>query len=422
MNKALPGRDPKNAVAFKKSCLLLLFFAALSHYAMAIGFLLPNQDATAIGRGNAFTATADNPSAIYYNPAGISQLPGLNIQLGELNYLGINTYYHSTAGANTTSYFHIIPVPQMYLTYAPTNLPLTFGLGVYSPFGLGVDWPANSGIRSLAIQSKLTYLTVNPVISWQVVKSLSVAVGPTFNYAQVEFSRGLFTQNDYFDFSGDGFSYGLTAGALWHPLDQLSFGVNYRLASTTDFRGSSAYVPAPGAPSESAGTSANVPFPQTVTLGISYRPTSKWNLEADVDYINWSPLQTVGLSGTHNLPFIGQALGGSDLPLSLNWHDSWQYKFGVTRYLENGWFVSAGYFFSTDTASAANFTPAIPDTSLHVGSLGFGRDGEHWSWAVAGQIIAGAARAIAEIPNSQVGGGTYRLFVPALSVSAGYHF
>ena len=49
---------------------------SLSENSYAIGFLLPNQDATAIGRGNAFAATADNPSAIYYNPAGISQLPG----------------------------------------------------------------------------------------------------------------------------------------------------------------------------------------------------------------------------------------------------------------------------------------------------------------------------------------------------------
>ena len=40
--------------------------------ARADGFRLPNQDPEAIARGNAFTATADNPSAIYYNPAGIT--------------------------------------------------------------------------------------------------------------------------------------------------------------------------------------------------------------------------------------------------------------------------------------------------------------------------------------------------------------
>src|ERR1017187_10422746 len=50
--------------------------------ANADGFRLPNQDPDAIARGNAFVATADNPSAIYYNPAGITQLEGQNIRAG----------------------------------------------------------------------------------------------------------------------------------------------------------------------------------------------------------------------------------------------------------------------------------------------------------------------------------------------------
>src|SRR5687768_12191734 len=40
----------------------------------ALGIRIADQDARATARGNAFTATADNPSAIYYNPAGITQL------------------------------------------------------------------------------------------------------------------------------------------------------------------------------------------------------------------------------------------------------------------------------------------------------------------------------------------------------------
>src|SRR5690349_6525965 len=48
----------------------------------ATGFRLPDQDAFATGRGEAFVATADNPSAIYYNPAGISQLEGQNVRGG----------------------------------------------------------------------------------------------------------------------------------------------------------------------------------------------------------------------------------------------------------------------------------------------------------------------------------------------------
>jgi long-chain fatty acid transport protein len=49
-----------------------------STIAFADGFRLPDQDAFATARGEAFAATADNASAIYYNPAGITQLEGWN--------------------------------------------------------------------------------------------------------------------------------------------------------------------------------------------------------------------------------------------------------------------------------------------------------------------------------------------------------
>jgi len=48
----------------------------------ADGFRLPDQDAFATARGEAFATTADNASAIYYNPAGISQLKGGNFRGG----------------------------------------------------------------------------------------------------------------------------------------------------------------------------------------------------------------------------------------------------------------------------------------------------------------------------------------------------
>src|SRR5690349_20909073 len=56
-----------------------LFLAADSS---AIGFRQPNQDPEAIARGNAFVATADNPSAIYYYPARITQLEGQQVRVG----------------------------------------------------------------------------------------------------------------------------------------------------------------------------------------------------------------------------------------------------------------------------------------------------------------------------------------------------
>ncbi|MBW8864633.1 MAG: outer membrane protein transport protein, partial [Verrucomicrobia bacterium] len=383
--------------------------------ARAIGFLIPNQDATAIGRGNAFTATADNPSAIYYNPAGITQIPGTELQVGDLNYMGLNMRYKPDAAGQPSEHtrFEVIPVPQVYFTKSLKDIPLSFGVGVYAPFGLGVKWPEGSAIRESALESKLTFITLNPVIAYKVLPSLSIAAGPTINYAQIKFTRGLFSPTDYFRFVGDDFAYGMTAGILWQPYEQWSFGTSYRLATTMDFGGHSSYAPVKGGPGAYVPTTASVPFPQIVSGGISYRPTPKWNVEVGVDYINWDSLNTVKLQGT-------SAIFGIDLPLQLDWHDSWQYKIGVTRYFDNGWYVSAGYFFTSDTSSINHFTPAVPDTDLHVPSIGFGRNGEHWHWAVAGQLIVGPQRQIKG--SSSAPDGKYQLISPTLSVAVGYKF
>ena len=59
---------------------VILMFAAAS--ANAGGFRLPEAGAKAMGMGFAFTAQANDPSAIYFNPAGITQLEGQNVMVG----------------------------------------------------------------------------------------------------------------------------------------------------------------------------------------------------------------------------------------------------------------------------------------------------------------------------------------------------
>jgi long-chain fatty acid transport protein len=384
---------------------------------LAIGFRIPNQDAEAIARGNAFAATADNPSAIYYNPAGIPQLPGQNFQVGLLNYFGLNTHYDSASGGSSDTRFEVLPVPQIYYTVSPKELPLSFGFGIYAPFGLGVKWPQDSGFRSIAINSKLQYLTVNPVVAWKIHPALSIGIGPTINYSEIEFSRGLTSATDMLKFKGNDFDFGFNAGILWQPHRQWSFGANYRSATTMNYEGDTKYNPGVSIPS--AETTARIPFPQIASAGVSFRPTTNWNIEVDVDWSDWSTINTVVFKGT-------SAIFGSDLPLQLNWHQSWLYELGITRSFGDGWYASVGYYFCGDTTPSKYFTPAVPDTDLHVGSIGFGHKGDRWSWAIAGQIIAGPKREISDSQTNPFTGetanGKYQLFIPTLSLSAGYRF
>ena len=69
--------------------------ASLASKASANGFRLLDQDAFATARGEAFVATADNASAVYYNPAGITQLDGNNLRSG-IYGIYVNADYRPT--------------------------------------------------------------------------------------------------------------------------------------------------------------------------------------------------------------------------------------------------------------------------------------------------------------------------------------
>ena len=124
--------------------------------ALGNGPRLPDQDAFATARGEAFAATADNASAIYYNPAGISQLEGFNFRAGIYGiYLPMS--YKSPSGRTFDNEKDLQAAPQLFGTYKPEGSPITFGLGVYAPFGLGLKWAQDSGFRTVGTESQLTY-------------------------------------------------------------------------------------------------------------------------------------------------------------------------------------------------------------------------------------------------------------------------
>ncbi|MDB6016200.1 MAG: Membrane protein involved in aromatic hydrocarbon degradation [Pedosphaera sp.] len=377
--------------------------------AQALGFRIPNQDAEAIARGNAFAATADNPSAIYYNPAGITQLEGANAQFG-VHALSINSFYESPSGSSSRTRFGVAPVPEFYYTYSPKNQPIAFGLGIFAPYGLAVKWPEDTGFRTKAIDGSLTYVTINPVVAWRVCDHLSVAAGPTFNYSQVSLRQGIVTPGDEFRFKGDGTAFGFTCGVLWQPLEKWSFGAKYHSSTSVNYEGSAHTVGTGfGVPTATTDSSGKLPFAQFASGGVSYRPNTNWNIEADIDWTDWGSLDTVTFNNT--------PLG--NVPFPLNWKTSYLLELGATRYLDNGYFVSAGYFFSQNSTTERDFNPVVPDTDLHVGSVGFGHKGLRWGWTVAAQIITGPERTI---NNGTVASGEYHWLNGSLDFSVRYHF
>jgi long-chain fatty acid transport protein len=418
-------------IGFTTACFLSIAVTST----LAGGFDLPDQDAFAVARGLAVVATADNPSAIFYNPAGLTQLTGNHLEAGVYG-IYLDPQYTRPGGGNT---FHnqdpFGGIPQLYYVHGNEKQTFAYGLGIYAPSGLNVHWEDNTGFRTLGTQGSLEQIAINPVVSFKLLPSLSIGGGLSANYANLDLRQGILWPGqpyDRFRFQGDGWGLAGNLGLRWQPMDKLAFGASLHTGMKINLEGyTSAYnnvaTPLAQPPyyyptfTTSASAKADFQFPLKAEAGMSYRPTTNWNVEFDVDYTDWSSMGTVTIQQSHAFP----PLFPQNIPLPLQWQSSWYYELGATRYFDNGWHVSGGYIFNQNAVPDAHYTTVVADEDRHFFSVGVGRTGKQFDFDVAYQFGYGPDRTVSgSTPSAsgQTANGTYGFISHAVAVSVGWHF
>jgi long-chain fatty acid transport protein len=413
---------------------VLMVCAPLS--VQANGMRLVSQDAFAAARGEAFVATANNPAAIYYNPAGITQLEGDNLRAGATILYFDPTFRPPSDQRNSDTTYDIqnneAIAPQVYYTHSWESSPVSAGVGLYAPYGASVTWPQDTGFRTLAVEGSLMYLRVNPVVALELAPGFSVAGGVMIDYSSLTQRQGIRPNSrrydDYFQFRGDGWGLGFNFGLLWEINEKFSFGATFRSMTTVQYKGETEVVLPPIQRTPwTTGAQSEYNYPLTAVFGLSYRPTPRWNLEVNLDYTDWSSLDTVTLYQDEAPP----ARLPQTVPINLEWKASWMYEFGVTHYLENGWQFSAGYFFNQNSVPDDYYAPLVADLDRHFFSVGTGYHGEGWTFDIAYQFGYGPPRTVTDsvapsralqIFGGQNGDGTYEWISHAVLVSVGLEF
>lgn len=352
-------------------------------------------DAQATARGNAFTATADNPSAVFYNAAGLTQLEGTelrsNAYLVSLNY----DYSGAFGSAKTDDDWQLIP--SFFAAHKFEDKPYAIGFGMYAPFGLGIDWGKDAPFAPVAYNAELAYIKYHVVFAWQVTDTLSIGFGPSYDDGHLE----LKSTGPLGSFEGDDETIGYSVSILWQPSEKHSFGLNYQAATKLELEGKSSVFGA---------TDSRFVFPESIVAGYSYRPNEKWNIEFNLDWTNWDKVDDLKLTSdiiTVSVP--------------LEWESGFIWELGATRYFDNGWHASAGYTYVENVVPDGAFTPIVADADRHYIQLGVGRDYENVSWQLSYQFT--------HAPDREVSGnatvlpdGKYDLESQGISFSLSYRF
>jgi long-chain fatty acid transport protein len=281
----------------------------------------------------------------------------------------------------------------------------------------------------VAIDGSLTYLTINPVVSVKVLPSLSLGGGVMVNYANMSMEQGLSSfqhpLTNYFGFSGNGWSLGYNLGLLWQPYEKVSIGASFRSSATVTLDGRTEYEQQPFISATNQSAKADFTFPLSAIVGISYRPTPKWNLEFDADYTDWSSFGTTTIYQSDTSPGVAK-----NIPMILDWQASWMYELGATRYFGNGWQASAGFVYNENSVPNARYTPLAADMDRYFFSAGAGYKGKHFNFDIAYQFGYGPTHTVTgskpsstpAVSTGQTANGDYNFISHAVSASVGWRF
>ena len=364
-------------MSFKRAAMALavmLSATAWSGAAAASGFALLEQSGS--GLGNAYagvTASAEDASTIFFNPAGMAHLHGR--QLAVAGYLlGVASQFSDTASvAAAGRALGTIPdngrkwarVPNGYFA-AEITPQLHFGTGINTPFCSSTEYQPGWIGRYQALKSSIEAINVNPSFSYQLNDVFSIGAGLDYQRlkATLTNARVLGQMDGISTLSGSDNAWGYNIGGLMRLADNSRIGVSYRSAIQFNLSGTvyiSSALPV-------AGTNVSVPItvgmktPDTLSIGYFKPLDDKWDVMADLARTGWSSFKEIR---------VVQASNGATVALTPeNWSDTWRMAVGANHHYNEQWTARAGLAYDRAPVSDAFRTARIPDASRTWLSLG----------------------------------------------------
>jgi long-chain fatty acid transport protein len=354
----------------------------LSGEALAGGLALTEHGAAATGKANAFAGEANDPSALFYNPAGITQLPGTQVMIGaSIIYLD-STFRSSTTGESTQLQDQFPIVPHLYITHRFKGLDerLSVGLGIFTPFGIIIDWPDNWQGRYASTDAKLRVTIYQPTVAFQATKELSLAAGLRIADVAAGFERKFGaapfeSKLRVHDLTAN--PIGWNVGLLYHVTDTTSVGLQFMSELQAKLNGSADFTGPLSAVFSNTGFHSSIKLPPQLVVGVSTRFFPRWTINADIEWEGW---RTVGALP---LTFDGATQSTLNQPGPRLWTNSYVFRIGGEFAATDRIAIRGGYFYDQTPIPDNTFDPNIPNANLHALTTGLG-----YKWSATSLDVA----------------------------------
>jgi len=357
-------------VGIRKTALSLAVagaFAGGASQAHASAFALIEQSAS--GLGNAYAgaaAAAEDASTIFYNPAGMSLLPGgMQVSAG-LALINLSAKFSDSGsspstvpaprplGNNGGNAGDLSAVPNVYfaMDVAPN---WKVGVGVSVPFGLKTEYdPAWIG-RFQAIKSDISTLNVNPSASYKLSQTVSLGFGLNYQTIDAELTKAvnLGLSEEIADIKAkDNSGWGYNLGAMFQLAPDTRLGVSYRSSIKYHLTGTATF--SANQPVASANASTDIKMPDSASIAVQHRLNPGWTLLADVTRTGWSKIK--------ELKIESDTLGTLNNTPE-NFKNTWRVGVGAVYRYDDAWAIKMGAAYDQTPVNDTDRTPRLPDNN-----------------------------------------------------------
>jgi len=379
MNRVVRGCVSRALVA-----LPLLALPAAVH---GSGFAIESQGARAMGFAGAYVAQAADPSAIFYNAAGIGFLKGKQIYVAgafsvlSTDFTGAGPF--PPAGTVERSDDNVGILPAVYYSQQIGGSTV-IGIGLSRPFGVHSKWdnPDDFTGRYICLDCRIGSWSINPTVAYKLADRFAVGAGLDIRLSKFELTRRLMADPNPFPVptdvaelafeSGTEVGVGFNLGLLASPTENLSFGLAYRHEVTIDHDAQADFVQVltgdktvddavkAALPPSQPGT-ASFTYPGSIAAGVALR-RGYWTFEVDFQWMLWSSFDAVTLAFASS--------PGFNTTLPQDWESTWRGAFGVEYLFRDNWELRGGYGYDHSPAPTETISPFIHDADRHTFGLG----------------------------------------------------
>jgi len=365
---------------------MIFLYAASGHGA---GFSIFEQGAAATGMAGAFTAHADDATAVFYNPAGITQLEGTHLSLGATFILpkadmqAYNPYTDEWMDKKYKADDQTFIPPNFYFTHKVSDR-LSLGFGYGAPYGLGMKWDNNDDFpyAELVKEVNLHAHYLNPVVAVEFSERLAVALGLYYVISEVDYTRSLGLTNAGAESDGEvtlegdngsgdfGFNLGVHVRS-----EAFRLGLTYRSEVDCAYDGEADFTVPTGFeqlfPDQGGDTA--ITMPASASAGVAFFFSQSFSMEFDLNWMGWSSYDKLEIDFETETfhPATGDPLV-ADVTQLKDWDDVFSYRLGARFMATEALAIYAGYLFDESPIPDKTLDPILPDSDRQSFQLGAG--------------------------------------------------